>query len=225
MNGRSLLLLAAIVAGASYMASWGHGLPPAVDIAWKGAGVAFLALYAASRARNLDGWLLAVVMALGAAGDVLLETHGLTVGALAFLTGHLVAIWLYLRNRRPSLGGVDWLVAGLLVPTTVAIAFALPADRAGAPGIALYALGLSAMAAGAWLSRFRRDRVAAGALMFLVSDLLIFARAGALHGQPWINDAVWILYFAGQTLVCTGVVEALARRTGDDPIRLQPESL
>ena len=209
----SLLLIAAIVAGAGYMASWGWPMPFAATTAWKGAGVALLALYAASRARSLDGGLLAAVMALGAAGDVLLETHGLTTGALAFLAGHLVAIGLYLRNRRQNLGAPDWALAALLIPATAAIAFALPADRAAAPGVALYALGLSAMAASAWLSRFRRDRVALGALMFLVSDLLIFARAGPLHGQPWLNDAVWILYFGGQTLICTGVVESLEARS------------
>jgi uncharacterized membrane protein YhhN len=126
----------------------------------------------------------------------------------------LVAIWLYARNLRPGLPTGDKVLAALLVPATVATAWALPADRAGAPGVALYALGLSAMAAAAWLSRFRRDRVALGALMFLVSDLLIFARAGPLHGQVWVNDAVWILYFAGQTLICTGVAEGLERGAG-----------
>ncbi len=209
MTARSLLLLAAIAAGVSYMLSWGLALPPTAATAWKGAGVALLALYAATRARSLDGWLLVAVLALGAAGDVLLEVIGLTKGALAFLAGHLVAIGLYLRNRRPALSGGEWGFAGLLIPATVATAWALPTDRAAAPGIALYALGLSAMAACAWLSRFPRPRVALGALMFLVSDLLIFARAGPLHGQPWASDAVWILYFAGQTLICIGVGDAL----------------
>jgi uncharacterized membrane protein YhhN len=212
LSPRSLLLLAAIIAAASYMVSWSWALPPAVATAWKGAGVALLALYAATRARSLDGWLLVAVLALGATGDVLLEVIGLTKGAVAFLAGHLVAVWLYLRNRRPTLGGGEWALAALLVPATVATAFALPADRAAAPGIALYSLGLSAMAACAWLSRFPRQRVALGALMFLVSDLLIFARAGPLHGQPWVNDAVWILYIAGQTLICIGVANALERR-------------
>jgi uncharacterized membrane protein YhhN len=209
LRARRLLLLAAIVAGASYMASWGWPLPAAVATAWKGSGVALLAAYAATRARSLDGWLLVAVLALGATGDVLLEVIGLTKGALAFLAGHLVAVWLYLRNRRPALGGGEWAFAALLIPATVATAYALPADRAAAPGIALYALGLSAMAASAWLSRFPRGRVALGALMFLVSDLLIFARAGPLHGQPWVNDAVWILYLAGQTLICVGVADGL----------------
>jgi uncharacterized membrane protein YhhN len=205
----SLLLLAAIAAGVSYMLSWGHGLPPAAATAWKGAGVGLLALYAATRAKSVDGWLLVAVLGLGAMGDVLLEVIGLTRGAVAFLAGHLVAVWLYLRNRRPGLGAGALAFAVLLVPATVATAFALPADRAAAPGISLYSLGLSAMAASAWLSRFPRSRVGAGALMFLVSDLLIFARAGPLHGQPWVNDAVWIFYFAGQTLICIGVADAL----------------
>jgi uncharacterized membrane protein YhhN len=213
LSPKSLLLLAAIAAGASYMASWGLALPPAAATAWKGSGVALLALYAATRARSLDGWLLVAVLALGAAGDVLLEVIGLTKGAVAFLAGHLVAVWLYLRNRRLVLSGGEWAFAALLVPATVATAFALPADRAAAPGIALYSLGLSAMAASAFLSGFPRPRVALGALMFLVSDLLIFARAGPLHGQPWINDAVWILYFAGQTLICVGVADTLEARS------------
>ena len=38
-----LLLLAAIAAGVSYMASWGLHLPAAAETAWKGAGVGLLA--------------------------------------------------------------------------------------------------------------------------------------------------------------------------------------
>jgi uncharacterized membrane protein YhhN len=209
LSVRSLLLLAAIAAGVSYMLSWSLALPPAAATAWKGSGVALLAVYAATRAKSLDGWLLVAVMALGAAGDVLLELIGLTKGAVGFLAGHLVAIALYLRNRRPALTRSQAGLAVVLVPATVAIAWMLPSDRAGAPGIALYALALSLMAAAAWTSRFPRYRVGAGALMFLVSDLLIFARAGPLHGQPWVSDAVWILYFGGQTLICVGVADTL----------------
>ena len=205
-----LLLLAAIAAGVSYMASWGLHLPAAAAIAWKGSGVALLALFAASRAKTLDGWLIAAVMALGATGDVLLEVLGMTRGALAFLAGHGVAIALYLRHPRPNLHTVDRLFAARLVPATVAAAWSLPADRTAAPGIALYAAGLSHMAATAWLSRFRRDQVGLGALAFLVSDLLIFARVGPLHGQVWISDAIWILYFGGETLICLGVTEGVA---------------
>ena len=203
------VLIASILAGVSYVPSWNLGLPPAAELTWKGLGVALLALYAALNARTLDGWLLVVVMAFGALGDVLLGAAGLTVGALAFLAGHLVAIVLYLRNRRPTPSRSQLALAVVLVPAVVFIAFTLPADRGGAPGVAVYSLGLALMAATAWLSRFPRYRVGIGALMFVVSDLLIFGRNG-----PWPDNfatglAVWGLYYFGQLLICVGVVETL----------------
>lgn len=200
-----MILAAAVVAGVSYVASWNLALPLTAAATWKGAGVGLLALYAAWRARGLDGWLLCGVMAFGALGDVLIETRGLIPGAMAFLVGHLVAIGLYLRNRQSGLSLSQGLLAGVIVPATVATAYLLPADRAMAPGVALYALGLSVMAATAWISRFPRYRVGLGAVMFVVSDLLIFARAGPLEGAAWIGLAIWGLYFAGQALICVGV--------------------
>ena len=152
MRVANWVLAAAVVAASSYVLGWFLPIPDWVNVAWKGAGVSLLAVYAALNAKNLDGWLLAVVMAFGALGDMLLETHGLVTGALAFLAGHLTAIALYLRNRRPA-AAVDWAVAaGIVVSVTVA-AYLLPPERAGAGLIALYALGLAAMAAAAWLSR------------------------------------------------------------------------
>jgi len=210
MRVANWVLAAAVVAGVSYVAGWFLPIPDAVDTAWKGAGVGLLAVYAALNARSLDGWLLAVVMAFGALGDVLLETHGLVTGALAFLAGHLTAIVLYLRNRRPNLGNADWAVALAIVPLVTVTAYLLPPERAGAGGVALYALGLAAMASAAWLSRFPRALTAAGALMFAVSDLLIFLRTGrpALDVLP-MGLAVWGLYFGGQVLIAMGVVRTL----------------
>ena len=215
MRVSTWVLAAAVLAASSYVVGWFLPIPDWLNVVWKGSGVSLLAVYAALNAPNLekgrlDGWLLALVMAFGALGDMLLETHGLVTGALAFLAGHLTAIALYLRNRRPA-AAVDWAVAaGIVVSVTVA-AYLLPPERAGAGLIALYALGLAAMAAAAWLSRFPRPLVAAGALMFAVSDLLIFLRTGrpALDILP-IGLAVWGLYFAGQALIAVGVVRALA---------------
>ena len=206
-----LILAASLIAGVSYLAAPYVSLPRAEELAWKGAGVGLLALYAATRARNADGWLIFAVLALGALGDVLLGAMGLTIGALAFLAGHIVAIGLYWRNRRTTLSLSQRALAILLVPATVTVAFLLPSDRAGAPGVALYALGLSLMAAFAWTSRFPRYRVGLGALMFLVSDLLIFARSGPLNHAAWIGFAIWGLYYAGQALICLGVTTTLAK--------------
>jgi uncharacterized membrane protein YhhN len=210
------VLAAAVLAGCSYVAGWFLPIPPWANVAWKGAGVSLLAVYAALNAQSskegrLDGWLPAVVLAFGALGDMLLETHGLVVGALAFLAGHITATGLYLRNRRPA-GAADWAVAAAIVIGVTVTAYLLPPERAGAGLIALYALGLAIMAACAWLSRFPRPLVAAGAIMFAVSDLLIFLRTGrpSLDILP-MGLAVWGLYFAGQALIAVGVVRGSSR--------------
>jgi uncharacterized membrane protein YhhN len=203
---RNLLLVAALLAGGSYHLTYWIAVPDPASVFWKGSGVALLALWATVHARNLDGWLIAAVLALGALGDVLLETHGLTVGALAFLAGHLVAVLLHARNRE----GPWWHAAVIAVGVT-AISYTLPADRASAPGVAVYALGLGAMAGMAWISRFPRNLVALGALLFVVSDLLIFAREGPLADSTLPALLIWPTYFAGQALIAWGVVRKLAR--------------
>jgi uncharacterized membrane protein YhhN len=211
------LLIAALIAGLSYPLGWHAALSVTESQMWKGAGVALLALWAAAKARDTDGWLIAAVMALGALGDVLLELSQIG-GALAFLAGHLVAILLYLRNRRERPSASQRLLAILVIPLGTAIAFLLPTDRAAAPAIAVYALGLTAMVAAAWTSRFPRYRVGLGAVMFMVSDLLIFARLGPLAGVAGVGLAIWLLYFVGQAMVATGVVGALAgRQAGEAP--------
>jgi len=199
------VLIAAIAAGFTYIGSWFLPLPAAAAIAWKGAGVALLAVYAALHARSLDGWLLTAVMAFGALGDVLLETNGFVTGGGAFLVGHLVAVVLYLRNRRPRPIAAEWVIGIALLVLIPVAAFVLPAVRATAVPIAAYATGLGAMTAAAWFSRFPRPLVAAGAMMFAVSDLLIFARGGrpAVDILP-VSLAVWGLYFAGQILIVLG---------------------
>jgi uncharacterized membrane protein YhhN len=214
MKVARLVLIAALVAGVSYIGSWFLDLPPGASTAWKGAGVALLAVYAAVSARGRDGWLLAAVLAFGALGDVLLETHGLVTGAFAFLAGHLTAIALYLRNRRPGPTARDWAAGLALLVAIPAIAYLLPVARDGAGLIAIYAGGLAAMTAAAWLSRFPRTLVALGAVMFAVSDLLIFLRTGrhALDGFP-MGLAVWGLYFGGQALIAVGVARTLTPRT------------
>jgi uncharacterized membrane protein YhhN len=203
------LLRAAVLAGLSYVVTWGLGFGPTVMVIWKGAGVSLLALWAAMQARNQDGWLLAAVMAFGAAGDVLLETAGLMIGAAAFAVGHVLAIWLYARNRRASLTPSQRMLAVFIVPVTIVAAYLLPADRSSALGIAFYALLLSVMAAMAWTSRFSRYRTGIGAMMFVASDLLIFARLGPIADTVIVGVAIWLLYFVGQWLIAVGVREGI----------------
>lgn len=207
---RRPILIAALIAGASYYVAGAAGVTGASHTVWKGAGVALLALWAATQADDTDGWLLTAALALGALGDVLLEIAGFTVGGAAFLAGHLVAVALYWRNQR-TLAAPDVIVAAIILVATPVLAAALPAERSAAWGIGVYAAGLGAMAATAWASRFPRTRVGLGALLFAMSDLLIFARLGPLGGSPLPGLLVWPLYFAGQALIATGVVRGLTR--------------
>ncbi len=201
------VMAAALVAGLSYVAVWGAGFGPDVMTVWKGAGVALLALWAALHARDRDGWLVTAVMAFGAGGDVLLETAGLQAGAAAFAIGHIIAIILYARNRRVALSPSQKMLALLVVPAVAFTAWTLPSDRSAAIAIAGYAALLSIMAAMAWTSAFPRFRTGIGAMMFVASDLLIFARMGPIADTLTIGIAVWLLYFIGQVLIVRGVVE------------------
>ena len=209
-------LVAGVIFGTSFWLVAGAAFHGPLLVAWKGAGVALLAIHALAFAivhprLRRDAALLAIVMACGAGGDMAIE-RSLAVGAGLFLIGHVVAIALYAINRSmPAMIG-DLALAASLLLVVPAIAWTLPADRSMAPTVTFYATGLSAMAAMASLSQFPRSRVAFGALLFVASDLLIFARMGPLAGSLVPRLLVWPLYFGGQFLICTGVLAGLSRR-------------
>jgi uncharacterized membrane protein YhhN len=200
---------AALAAGASYMWAVQQDLAGPAIIAWKGAGVALLALWAAANARSRDGWWIAAVLAFGALGDVLIDAAGLIPGALAFIGGHILAIFLYWRNRRADLTPSQRLLGTLLAPGTVLVSWLLIPGAEDALGIAAYSAFLGLMAAMAWTSRFSRYRVGIGALLFVASDWLIFARLGGRVDPDIARMLIWPLYFAGQALIARGVLTRL----------------
>ena len=199
-------LLASLAAGIGFWLLKDSALPGLYLTALKGAGVALLAVYALARHKGHDANTIAAVMGFGALGDVLIEFR-LEAGAVAFLIGHLIAIRLYWQHRRPIHSASQRTAALALLVLTPLISFQL-----GGPLVALYALGLGAMAASAWLSTFSRYRVGLGAVMFVASDLLIFARTGVLANNPLPGLLIWPLYYFGQFLICVGVVGELRRR-------------
>jgi uncharacterized membrane protein YhhN len=186
-----------------------------LHMAFKGAPVAVLAWYALEQSTSVTR-PIGVVMAFGALGDVLIEID-LAFGALAFLCGHFFACWFYIQNRR-ALKWTDALAAAVIATTIPALASVV---MPGETSVLAYACGLGAMAGCAWCSRFRRDRVALGALLFAVSDIVLFARMGVLAGSALANTLhavdlrtlqavagrlVWPLYFGGQVLIAYGVI-------------------
>jgi uncharacterized membrane protein YhhN len=211
------LVVAALIVGAVYLPLVERFPVEPLMVPVKGLAVALLALWAALNARGLNGWLIAAVLALGALGDVMIDGVGLIAGAWAFLAGHVVAIFLYLRHRRARLTGSQIGCALALLIGAPVIAWLLPADRSIAPGAALYGFGVGAMAASAWISRFPRYQVGIGAVLFVISDMMIFARMGPLNGSIVPLLTIWPLYVLGQALIGWGVVTSLLRwRENDD---------
>ncbi len=222
---------AAVVAGVSYYAPAFLGWHGPIVIAWKGAGVGLLAVYAAMSARahrentaprfadavpevaSRNAWWLAAIMACGAMGDVLLDAVSMVAGAAWFALAHVLSMVMYWRNRRLPAGVsqfAQWLQAWpfwLGVPVSLALT-ALLAHGDPLAGVAIgYTLLVALMAAFAWRSRFSRKLVGLGAFLFLVSDLLIFTRAaGPENLREVAGLLVWPLYFGGQALIARGVV-------------------
>lgn len=204
-------LLAGVIAAVAYYVLQGSIKVEPIELAIKGAGVGFLAIYALRRAPGADGIILTLALALSAAADMALELWFEAGGAL-FAASHLVAIALYLRNRRVSPSFSQRLFGGILLIAVPGFSYVLSGD----PLIAVYAITLGAMAGAAWTSRFPRYRVGIGALLFVVSDWLIFSRIGAFDLAQIPDLAVWPLYFAGQLMIATGVVQTLR---GEHPVR------
>jgi hypothetical protein len=207
---RPFLLASIAAALAFYYLRWG-AWPELYLIPIKGAAMALLAVYLWMRHSSPDARLMAWAFGAASLGDMAIEIDR-TVGGLLFFAYHVMALGVYLRNRRESLApSQKWAAAAMLMLTPL-IAWLMPADRAQAINLALYGLALGAMAASAWTSTFPRYRVGAGVVLFLLSDLLLFAELGPLQGNIVPQIAVWPMYYVGQLLIATGIAQTLRKR-------------
>lgn len=201
-------LLLSLLFGVSYFFVQDDQLGGAWLMLWKGAGVFFLAVYALHRGRGRDGILIALVMALSALADVVLEISFL-FGGLVFALAHAVAIGLYLANRRETTTSSQKLAAIALLVLTPVVAGLMTFPLDNWEIATAYSLVVGAMAAAAWTSRFPRYRVGVGALLFVVSDLVIFGKESGHVSPDLAGWLIWPLYFGGQFLIATGVVQTL----------------
>ncbi|MGB7374576.1 lysoplasmalogenase family protein [Pontixanthobacter sp.] len=199
-------LLTSVAAAAAFFILDGQPIGGVWLLLLKGAAAALLSVYAWQRHRSTDAKLLALVMAFSAAGDMLMELS-LVQGGAAFFLAHIAAIILYLRNRRHDAAFSQKAAAAALLILTPWVCWLLSEDIV----IAFYGAGLGAMAAAAWTSRFSRYRVGIGALLFVISDWLIFAGSGAYSDYAILGDLVWPIYYLGQFLIATGVIQTLRK--------------
>ncbi len=206
-------LLASLVAGISFPVTW-LLLPIEGNIyaiIWKMAAVGFLVPFALRRHHEGEFVSLAMILAFYALGDGLIELS-MIAGALAFAAGHLIGIWLYFRHRRVSPTFSQKLLAVAILLLTPVIAYGLPPTTEEGIQVAAYSIILAAMAAMAWNSNFPRYRVGIGAILFVISDLLIFARLGPLADSELTSIAIWYLYYFGVLMIAVGVAQTLVKR-------------
>ncbi len=209
---RPLLLASIVAALAFYYLRWGPW-PELYLIPIKGTATGLLAVYLWQRHSGPDARLMAWAFGAAALGDMALEIEtDRLIGGLLFFAYHVMAMGVYLRNRRPQLTSTQKAAVVAMLLLTPLIAWLLPADRGQAANVGLYALALGAMGASAWASGFPRYRVGAGAALFLLSDLLLFAEMGPLRGHIVPQILVWPIYYLGQLLIATGIAQALRKR-------------
>ena len=210
IDKRPILLASMAAALAYFVLRQSPVVPEMWLVPLKGCAAGLLALYAFVRFRMSDTRLLGAMFLLAALGDMAIEWDFIA-GAIFFFGYHMIAIALYLRHPREAASGSQKAAAVAMLLATPAIFWLLPADRAMAWPTALYGLALGGMAACAWLSAFSRYRVGVGAVLFLVSDLLIVAGMGPLMGERLHQWLIWPLYYLGQLLICLGVIDRLRR--------------
>lgn len=206
------ILLASFAAAIAFYLLRHAPMPEVWLVLLKGAGVGLLALYAFIRHRGTDAKILAAMFVFAALGDMAIEFDRYT-GAALFFVYHVIAMALYLRHPRSHPSPSQKALAVALLLLTPALFWLMPAERSEAWPTALYGLALGGMAACAWMSDFSRYRVGIGAVLFLVSDVLIVAGGGPLMGEPLHPLLIWPLYYLGQLLICLGVVQRLRRAT------------
>lgn len=172
----------------------------------KASAVGFLALYAAQRTKGLSAGVFVLALALSALGDAAIELS-LIAGGAAFAASHIAAIVFYRDYLRPELSAVrKWSTLTLFVAVPFGC-WVLSRDWT----IAVYGMALGGMAMATWLSVFPQWRVGLGALLFVVSDWLIFSRMGPIDLAPLPDLLIWPMYYIGQLLIATGVVQTLRK--------------
>lgn len=207
---RPFLLLSLMAAFAFYYLRAGD-MPELYVIPIRGAACVFLMIYCLVRHSSADARLLAWALAAYALGNMAMEID-LQVGAMLLFLGHCFAIGVYLRHKRAALTGTQSWVCGLTLIFTPLIAWLLTRQTDFSWQAALYGLALGGMASSAWASTFPRYRVGAGAMLLVVSDILILAGAGPLAGAFVPEYLVWPIHYLGLFMICTGAIQTLRKR-------------
>ncbi|VVT16795.1 lysoplasmalogenase family protein [Erythrobacter sp. EC-HK427] len=204
-------LVLSVCAALLYYFVQDSAMPDPFLVLIKGSAVGLLAVYAWLRHGSQSARLLAAALVAAAIGDMAIR-FDFVAGGAAFFVYHVIALALFLRHKGKPMEGKDSLIFITLLLGTPLLAWYLPADEGMRIPVALYALALGAMAAGAWASDFPRRMVGAGGVLFVISDLLIFSEMGPLADSVLPALLIWPTYYLGVFLITVGVITTLRKR-------------
>ncbi|KAM3437910.1 hypothetical protein MY4824_003559 [Beauveria thailandica] len=196
--------------------------PSKTRMAYKTLSTLLLASFAALRTGRLASPLVAA-LALGSLGDAFLAWPGeanFLCGLASFLVAHLfyVALFAGLGSGDGSGGGGvrmimrenGWrqAVAGgmlLLAPGMAAVLMPRVAGGLRAPILVYTATILTMVLA---VLTVRSGTIVLGGVLFALSDSILateeFVVARESGHRPWMQHAVWMLYYSGQFLIAAG---------------------
>ena len=174
----------------------------------KGLSVAALAILAFITGTPILGFGLAI----SSLGDVLLDLDPerlFVYGLGSFLAAHLIYIFLFVRNRRrPMAPGVaQWLaIAAVLVYSATVASWLVPSLGDFVAPVAVYMCAITAMVISAIFARFSNPWVAAGAILFLISDSLLAVNKFKMQ-VPYRDFLVWSTYYLAQYAITFGFLK------------------
>ncbi|PHH93044.1 hypothetical protein CDD83_1746 [Cordyceps sp. RAO-2017] len=185
----------------------------------KAASTALLSLLAAVHGTS---WLLVAALAFGAGGDAFLAWPGETTflcGLGSFLIAHLlyIAVFVQIGSGMDLIVAEGWRRVCAVMVSVLAPAMSLILVRRVGTSlrlpIVIYSTAILFMVLCS-LTTPTQD-VVMGALCFAISDTFLaadeFLVATESRHRTWMQHTVWILYYGGQVLLATGLLQADAR--------------
>jgi hypothetical protein len=203
-------ILASVVLAIIFWFAKDGRVPGLYLIALEAAPLLLLGVYAWLRLRLPEGRMLAAMMVMSGVGVALVEFFP-WAGATVLMLGCGLGIAVVVSHRRTPLHAIEQAAALALILLTPAACYFLaePPDDATA---GFYGLAVGGLAAGAWTSNLPRAQVGAGAVLLVAASLVAIAGAGPLYPSRVPGLIVWPLFYFGNFLFCTGVVQRLRPR-------------